>query len=225
MPSMNAVELKYSLAEQKFQHACFISWASLGGDQTKRLVEKLKQAVENNAPSYGLPSSVFCGEDIPTGADWQLTMSCALCASIAMIAVLEPEYYISDWCGREWSGMLQLEKSRLGSLDRTILPLLRRPLRSNATAGLLQLEVLPPPVQHLQCKDLSRIRLSVPNFEKSNAFGVIIDDLTKRIVDIGIRLADRRAGAMDCAGFILPTESTFAEFKQTAQRYPFLTES
>jgi hypothetical protein len=222
---IHQLELKLWLANNKFHHACFISWPSLGGPKIKRLVAKLEQAIEEDAPLYGLPPSAFSDRSIPKGADWESTMSRALCESISMIAVLGPECYNSDWCGREWAGMLRLEESRLGSADRAILPLVFQPLRSDATAGLLQLEILPPPVKHLQCVDLSRIRLRRSNYEESDEFDDIIRNITARIADIALRLADLRASAVDCAGFVLPAESAFAEFKQAVQRYPFLTES
>jgi len=225
MYPIDQLALKIWIEKAGFRHSCFISWPSRSGPKVKKLVAKLKQAIEEEAPTYGLPASVFSDADIPTGTSWEAKMSRALCESIAMIAICGPEYYNSDWCGREWAGMLLLAQRRLGPDECAILPLVEQILRSSSTSGLMQLEILPPPVKKFQCiADLSQIRLRRRNYEESDEFDDIIRRATARICEIALQLAKRGSRAADCGSFVLPVESSFSGFRQAAQRFPFLTE-
>jgi hypothetical protein len=207
-----------------YRNTCFISWPSRGGPKVRRLVEKLKQAIEEEAPEYGLPSSVFTASDIPGGMDWESEISLALCQSIALVAVCGPEYYDSDWCGREWAAMLGLAKDRLGSSEPAILPLMLRPLRADSTKGLLQAEVLPNQVSRLQCWDLSRIRLRREDYEKTDEFADLVGGITRRIDEIARRFAERDLRAVLSADFVLPSQSAFSGYRQRAQIFPYRTE-
>ena len=221
---MNTRDLKHWLERNQYRYCCFISWPTAGGRKAELLVKRLKEAIIEEAPQRGLPAEVFTSDSIPHGADWEPKMAEALCRSIAMVAICGPEYYDSQWCGREWAGMLDLAESRLGAEDPRILPLLMQPLRSAQTSGLVQVEQLPPPVERLHCgKDLSRLRLRSDRYHKTNEFDDIVSGIVDRIQEIARLLAERERAA-DCAGFHLPKESAFAGPLQQPEIFPFRPE-
>src|SRR5579872_5206369 len=133
MEPVPQLAVKIWLEKAGFKHACFISWPSRSGAKVEKLVNKLKKAIMEEAPEYGLPACVFSDSDIPTGSEWEREMTRALCESIALIAICGPDYYESDWCGREWAGMAMLAAGRLGATGGAILPLVFQPVRSNET--------------------------------------------------------------------------------------------
>ena len=223
MGTVNQLERKMWLQAAGYRHACFISWPRKSSQRLQSFVLKLKQAIEDDAQLYGLPDSVFSDHQIPHGSQWEQALSHELCGSISMVALCGPYYYESEYCGREWSGAARLGEARLGKGKASILPLVWKPLRSDSVEGLVQVEVLPPEVQRLQCVDLSRIKLRSPAVEESDDFNDIVEGITNRIDEISRDLLQRKSRA-DCDSFEIPKDSAFQQYKQAAQQFPFLAE-
>jgi hypothetical protein len=223
MSQVGRLDRKYWLAAAGYRHSSFISWPrGKPGDLVERLVVKLQQEIERETPIHGLPDSVFLDKQgIGLGEDWYRRMASALCQSITLIAVCGPEYYESEYCGREWGGMEALAARRLGNLKIAILPLVWHPARASGGTGFVQNESLPSQVECLNWRDFSRLRLRRPNVEASAEFDYLVRDIVSRIDHTATALLERNASNGDCHQFELPRESAFREFRQAAQQYPF----
>src|SRR5579871_808824 len=159
MGKINRVERKKWLEKSGYEHSCFISWPRSHTGSTRRFLKKLRRSIIEEAVKRGLPKSAFVDfHEIQLGDPWLSKMSGALCRSISLIAICGPDYYESDYCGREWAGM-EVLKARRAPDAPSILPLGWQPLRSQVNAGLYQDEVVPKEVERLQVGDLSRLRL------------------------------------------------------------------
>ena len=225
MSEISQLGLRNWLSENGYRYSCFVSWPNRSSEKVRRIVETLKKVIEGDALDSGLPAHVFISDEVRIGTDWAGELSSALCASLTLVAICGPEYYASSWCGREWAGMRLLGTRRLGQEHIPIVPLILKPWPSGATAGLRQLETLPPLVKELQCLDLSRTLLRDAAPEDSAEFEEIASATVLKVAEVALSLWQRGSRA-SCEGFEIPERSAFEEYQDlpVIRRYPFLTE-
>jgi hypothetical protein len=223
MGQLGRLDRKFWLEAAGYRYSAFLSWPrGTSGDLVERLAVKLQQEIQRQVSIHGLPDSVFLDtQHIGLGEAWYRRIATAICRSITLIAVCGPEYYCSEYCGKEWGGMETLAAQRLGDLKIAILPLIWQSARAPGGIGLFQDEKLPPQVDCLNWRDFSRLRLRRPNVEESDEFDDFVREIVSRIDLAAAALFERNARTGDCDHFELPKESAFREFNQAAQQYPF----
>jgi hypothetical protein len=218
MDEINPLKLRNWLAGNSYRYSVFVSWPSNRDPKVEKIVEKLKKEIEGDALNDGLPPHVFVSSEIGVGEDWQGRLSRALCESLTLVAICGPEYYASDWCGREWAGMETRGSGR-------IVPLVLKPWGGEKTDGLRQIEILPPQVQALEYRDLSRELLHHAAPWRSPKFKAILRDTMSKALEVATSLA-RAEEKPDCDRFSIPARSAFEEYRhrQVFRPYPLLTE-
>jgi len=107
-------------------HHVFLSYASFDREE---VVPKFAQALQDAFRSItGQPLRIFFDvRDIQTADVWEERIRRALESSIALVAVLTPSYFTSEWCAREWDHFVGEEASRrrafgLGDQNGLIFP-------------------------------------------------------------------------------------------------------
>jgi len=113
---------------QKFEHACFISYKHPPKNAPEEFfyqsyVRALKKGLE-----YYLATEfrTFLDEDADPGSFYPKNLSQTLCKSVCMLAVLTPDYQDSNWCRAEWEAMENFEAKRLGGRRGLIIPIVAR---------------------------------------------------------------------------------------------------
>jgi hypothetical protein len=219
MAPVNRAERLRWLESAGYRYSTFISWPrSKAGNADAELMRKLRLALIDDAGRYLLPGDVFLDQaEIQVGEDWARRISEALSQSLTMVALCEPAYYGSEYCGREWAGMELLAASRFDGAESGILPLMGATGPQSPWPGLYQEDAIPRQVARLQGLNRSLVRSRRGDVEKSDEF----DDLVRQIVARIDRMATQameKGRPADGGGFRLPAESAFADFAQAGQR-------
>lgn len=203
-----------------YRYSTFISWPrSNAGSADAEFMRKLRLALMDEARQKLLPGAVFLDQDeIHAGEDWSQRISAALSQSLTMVALCEPAYYGSEYCGREWAGMELLAASRFDGEASGILPLMGATGYESPWPGLFQEDAVPPQVARLDSLNRSRVRSRRANVEQSDEFDDLVRQIVARIDRMATQAWEKRRPAIAAGGFRLPAESAFADFAQAGRR-------
>ena len=195
-----------------YKYYCFISYPKIHSDIGKFAVG-VKDAIEKQLAATVTKPQVFIDDmDIPHGADWERTLSRALCGSAVMVALWLSAYYRSAhrWCGLEWAAMENLGTGRLrGHLLRPIIPV------------MLRLEMpIPDAVLRTQYVEMTAASLTWEKHCDTLGFQKNIRQIVDYIGEVAEALAANQAGAANCGEFVFPSDSAFASWRATRQEFP-----
>jgi len=102
-----------------FAHSCFVSYRHSDRDRTRKFIAELVDALDD-CTDQTMPISAFHdAARLKAGFKFNLAITKALKESVCLIAVLSPEYFQSDYCRREYMGMIEIEAMRR---EKTGLP-------------------------------------------------------------------------------------------------------
>lgn len=102
-----------------FAHSCFISYRHSDRERTRKFIAELVDALDD-CTDQTMPIGAFHDKGrLKAGFKFNLAITKALKESVCLIAVLSPEYFQSDYCRREYVGMVEIEAARR---KRTGLP-------------------------------------------------------------------------------------------------------
>ena len=105
-------------------------------------------------------SEIFIDEQIETGAEWPATLRRALKRSRCLLTIWSPVYFQSEWCLAEFYSFLEREKQLGLRTDEKPYGLIYAVLFANA-------KDLPPEVEAIQYKDMSKWAISAPAFKET----------------------------------------------------------
>jgi hypothetical protein len=116
----------------------FLSYAHTDRAFATCLVEQMRPAFKNRARRQ--PRIFFDAREIATAADWRRRIHVSLERSEVLVAVLSPDYFSSQWCGREWDYFIRRERDltmpaktgRLGLISRLAGPAMRSEAHGSA---------------------------------------------------------------------------------------------
>lgn len=199
------------LKEAGYKYYCFISYPKIHGDIGK-FAAGVKEEIEKQLAATVHRPEVFIDDmNIPHGADWERTLSRALCGSVVMVALCLSAYYRSahKWCGLEWAAMELLGTRRLrGHLLRPIIPV------------MLRLEMpIPDAVLRTQYVEMTAASLTWSRHCETLGFQKSIRQVVDYIGDVAEALAANQAAA-DCRQFAFPSDSAFVSWRATRQEFP-----
>jgi MinD-like ATPase involved in chromosome partitioning or flagellar assembly len=217
---VNRVDRQIWLETAGYRYSTFISWPrSNAGSADAELMRKLRLALIDEAKQKLLPGAVFLDQDeIEVGEDWSQRISEALSQSLTMVALCEPAYYGSEYCGREWAGMELLAASRFDGEASGILPLMGATGYESPWPGLFQEDAVPRQIALLQGLNRSRVRSRRADVEQSDEFDDLVRQIVARIDRIATQAQEKGRPAVTVGGFRLPSESAFADFAQAGRR-------
>jgi hypothetical protein len=182
-------------------------------------MRKLRLALIDDAGRYSLPVAVFLDQtEIKAGEDWSRDISAALSQSLTMVALCEPAYYGSEYCGREWAGMELLAASRFDGAESGILPLMGPTGYESPWPGLFQEDEIPRQVARLHGLNRSLVRSRRGDVETSDEFDDLVRQIVARIDRVATHAWEKRRPAVASSGFRVPAESAFADFAQAGGR-------
>ncbi len=176
-------------------------------------MQKLRRALIEDAGRCSLPGDVFLDKDeIKPGVVWSRRISEALRQSLTMVALCEPDYYGSNFCGREWAGMELLAASRLDDDEPGILPLMGVTGYESPWPGLFQEDEIPSKVARIQGLNRSRVRSRRRDVQTSAAFDNLVREIVAWIDGVANQAWDKRRPSVPSGGFRLPKVSAFADY-------------
>jgi TIR domain len=195
-----------------YQYYCFISYPKIH-EEIGKFALGVKQAIEKElALAVDRPKVFLDDVDIPRGADWEGSLSQALCSSVAMVALCVSAYYRSHhrWCGVEWAAMENLGTGRLrGHLLRPIIPL------------MLRLEKpIPDAVLRTQYIEMTAASLTWEEYCTTLEFKKNIQLVVDYIGEVAEAIAGNQASAGGCGEFLFPSESAFVNWRAARQEFP-----
>ena len=163
------------------KNACFISYSHGQYEYTKKFMEDLKKAIQNELDAY-LNQPIYVDEErLKPGYNWDVSLTRAICESVCMIVVYTPKYDESDYCITEFCAMEKIERERITKLGesydnkyRMIIPIiLRRP------------KILPEKIKKIQhINDFSKYTLYSTEITMSPDFEPIIRQIVEVIYEI-----------------------------------------
>jgi hypothetical protein len=220
MAPVNRLERLSWLESAGYRYCTFISWPrSKAGSADAILMRKLRKALIDDAGQIALPGEVFLDQaEVKAGEDWSRRISEALSQSLTMVALCEPAYYGSEYCGREFAGMELLAASRFDGDVAGILPLMGMTGYERPWPGLFQEDEIPPQVARLQPLNRSLVRSRRRNFEASEKFDDLVREIVAWIDGVATQAWEKGHPAIDSGGFRLPAESAFADYAQAVRR-------
>ena len=113
----------------EYEHDIFISYPHMPEEHLIiEFVEELAKTLKFLRVATDLPEPVYLDrERFSLAFTWHQALSTALCHSRCMLAVYIDIYFSREYCMREWAGMIELEKKRIGKrIDAMIIPILLR---------------------------------------------------------------------------------------------------
>jgi hypothetical protein len=131
--------------------------------------------------------------DIPRGVHWEADLSEALCRSVTMVALCLPMYANSNWCGREWQGMVELAAAGLPPPMSPIFPV---------RLGESQVNRIISQIQHW---DFSKVEPGP--LGNSRRLYPCLQAAFHHVCRVGMQRAAKHT--RDCRGYRLPERSAF----------------
>lgn len=102
-----------------FEHSCFISYRGSKDAMTQQFITELVEAINLcTAQLLGGQTAYFDKARLQGGDRYNAALSTAMVKSYCMVAVLSPGYIGSDFCHREYFGMLRIEDMRRNGIGK-----------------------------------------------------------------------------------------------------------
>lgn len=185
-----------------FAYSCFVSYRHGEHELMTTFMRELKASLQSSLePYFRLP--VYVDDRLKSGYRYNEALAQALCQSLVMVVVFTPQWAESDYCQREFQGMLELEQRRRrlakGAIPRElglIVPVLLRGRR----------EELPEDIrEHIHFCDFSRYTTADSRIGKNRAYVEKVEEIARYIYDVHRAIAPfDRPASEKCAHFKLP---------------------
>lgn len=101
--------------QRGFEYHVFISWPHQIEEQGKRIAGALKEGLENKFRNWGGGHVFLDQSEIDPFHLWDTRIRRALARSAVTLVLLVDSYFLSNYCGLEWSITEQLQAKRLPS--------------------------------------------------------------------------------------------------------------
>lgn len=112
MPDQAPPTLLKRCTDLGYEHHVFISWPHQIESRGAAFVRALAAGLEDRFKTYG-GGSVFIDDRLVGGYRWNADVRKRLCRSAVVVSVIVPTFFLSEYCGIEWSIAEQLQTQRL----------------------------------------------------------------------------------------------------------------
>jgi hypothetical protein len=194
-----------------FQYACFISYRRTNQSILDRFVKDLSEGLSFELAPY-LDLGVFTDPDPGVqGETLEAAITTALCRSVCMVPVYTPNYFSTahTFSAREFRLMQELEKQRLGTLERDeerrqglIIPVVLRGA-----------DLLPGELRNRQFYSFEQYMLGDRRVFRSPGFRKSLEKIARYIFDCYRSLRPLEAKSdLGCGNLKLPPEESIREW-------------
>lgn len=189
-----------------FAYSCFISYSHGQHELMQTFLGDLKATLESSLEPY-FREPVYVDDRLRPGYHYNETLAKAMCQSIAMIVVFTPRWAGSDYCQREFRGMLSLERKRrkmagpaMDTSHGLVIPVLLRGTRADMPDEISD---------HIHYCDFSRFTTADERIGRHPQYVQQIENIAEYIYEISKALNPFSEQACSrCDAFKLPKAGT-----------------